>query len=123
MGCARGMGCACVRMGCTVRVCMLVCACNVCVQCVRSTHARTRGAQVITAMRGHDDKVRIILNKADSVDQQELMRVYGALMWSLGKVRDGRRRGAHGRFMHGKVCGVLVWSWGKVRGGGQCTAR
>ena len=34
-----------------------------------------------------DDKIRIILNKADGVDGQELMRVYGALMWSLGKVR------------------------------------
>ena len=33
-----------------------------------------------------DDKIRIILNKADGVDGQELMRVYGALMWSLGKV-------------------------------------
>eukprot|EP00955_Chlamydomonas_euryale_P018117 192838-Chlamydomonas_euryale.AAC.2 len=31
-------------------------------------------------------QVRIILNKSDQIDQQQLMRVYGALMWSLGKV-------------------------------------
>lgn len=41
---------------------------------------------VIEAMKGYDDKIRIVLNKADMVDHQELMRVYGALMWSLGKV-------------------------------------
>ena len=40
----------------------------------------------IEALNGHDDKIRIILNKADMIDHQQLMRVYGALMWSLGKV-------------------------------------
>ena len=40
----------------------------------------------IESLRGHDDKIRIILNKADMIDHQQLMRVYGALMWSLGKV-------------------------------------
>jgi len=41
---------------------------------------------VITACKGNDTKIRIVLNKADYVTNQQLMRVYGALMWSLGKV-------------------------------------
>jgi len=37
-------------------------------------------------LKGCDDKIRCILNKADEIDSQKLMRVYGALMWSLGKI-------------------------------------
>jgi hypothetical protein len=40
----------------------------------------------IESLKGNDDKIRCILNKADQVDRQKLMRVYGALMWSMGKV-------------------------------------
>ncbi|KAG6967658.1 hypothetical protein JG688_00006197 [Phytophthora aleatoria] len=42
--------------------------------------------RVIEVLQGQSDKVRCVLNKADQVDQQRLLRVYGALMWSLGKV-------------------------------------
>lgn len=49
-------------------------------------------------MRLFVSQVRIILNKSDQVDQQQLMRVYGALMWSLGKV-----------FKSPEVCKVNIW--------------
>ncbi|XP_073793845.1 uncharacterized protein wu:fc22b06 [Danio rerio] len=34
-------------------------------------------------MKGRESQIRIILNKADSLATQDLMRVYGALFWSM----------------------------------------
>jgi len=40
----------------------------------------------IQAIRKNEDKIRIVLNKADMMTHQQLMRVYGALMWSLSRI-------------------------------------
>ncbi|XP_071360766.1 sarcalumenin-like [Trachinotus anak] len=34
-------------------------------------------------MKGRESQIRLILNKADSLTNQDLMRVYGALFWSM----------------------------------------
>ncbi|XP_076359206.1 sarcalumenin-like isoform X2 [Tachypleus tridentatus] len=38
---------------------------------------------VFGLLKGQEGKVRVIMNKADSLTPQELMRVYGALFWNL----------------------------------------
>ncbi|CAM9773481.1 unnamed protein product [Scytosiphon promiscuus] len=55
---------------------------------------------VIERLKGQDDKIRVILNKADQVDRQKLMRVYGALMCAMKRV-----------FNHNRVLRVYVGSF------------
>lgn len=42
----------------------------------------------ISALTGSFGKVQILLNKADRMTTQQLMRVHGALMWALGKIME-----------------------------------
>ncbi len=43
--------------------------------------------EVVETIRPHnDDKIRCVLNKADAVEKDQLVRVYGSLMWSMGKL-------------------------------------
>jgi len=43
--------------------------------------------EVVTTIRLHNnDKIRCVLNKADGVSREQLVRVYGSLMWSMGKL-------------------------------------
>jgi len=44
--------------------------------------------RVLVILKGNDSKIHMMLNKADMLTTPQLMRVYGALMWSLGKVID-----------------------------------
>jgi hypothetical protein len=41
---------------------------------------------VLDTIRLHnDDKIRCVLNKADCVTREQLVRVYGSLLWSMGE--------------------------------------
>lgn len=44
---------------------------------------------VIEELQPHEDKVHCVLNKADQLDHESLMRVYGALLWSMGRIFKG----------------------------------
>lgn len=45
--------------------------------------------EVIDTIRLYNnDKIRCVLNKADCVTREQLVRVYGSLMWSMGKIFD-----------------------------------
>ncbi|VVC40736.1 EH domain-containing protein, N-terminal,EH domain,Dynamin-type guanine nucleotide-binding (G) [Cinara cedri] len=42
----------------------------------------------IDILKAHDSKLRIVLNKADTIEERAFHRVHGALMWALGKTID-----------------------------------
>ena len=42
--------------------------------------------EIQQALRLNEEKIRIVLNKADMIDTDQMMRVHGSLMWSLGRV-------------------------------------
>lgn len=61
---------------------------------------------VIDALHPHWDRVRIVLNKSHEVDADSLIKVYGALMWAVGR-----------SFRHkGEAPKVFVGSFGESEG-------
>jgi EH domain-containing protein 1 len=42
--------------------------------------------EAIRRLQPHSDKIRVVLNKSDSIPHQHLMNVYGALLWNLGRI-------------------------------------
>jgi len=42
--------------------------------------------EVMEVLRPYTDRVRCVLNKADQIDAANLVRVYGALLWNVGKI-------------------------------------
>jgi len=45
-------------------------------------------SSAIKILQKYSDKIKVVLNKSDQIEHQQLMKVYGALLWSLGKVID-----------------------------------
>jgi hypothetical protein len=43
---------------------------------------------ITTVQHNTTNQVRIVLNKADTLDRCALTRVYGALMWAMGKILE-----------------------------------
>jgi GTPase SAR1 family protein len=43
-------------------------------------------ATAVKCLGKHADKIRVVMNKSDSLSHQQLMKVYGAMQWSLGRI-------------------------------------
>ena len=44
---------------------------------------------VIEELQPNEDKIHCILNKADQLDSESLLRCYGSMLWSLGRIFKG----------------------------------
>jgi len=43
-------------------------------------------AAAVKCLQKSADKIRVVMNKSDSISHQHLMKVYGAMLWSLGRI-------------------------------------